>query len=111
MNSLEPRKMINHFRYRDIIFLLRYLRKQKNFSEEDLEKFLDLPQGFVKNYEEGKEKLGIEDFFNLSEILNFSPHRMISWVEDNIHMYETKFGDDWMPEENPVFLIEDPQGE
>ena len=51
---------------------LRYLRKEKNISQQDIAAFLHIKQNTYSQYENGKRQLPIEILISLARFYNVS---------------------------------------
>jgi transcriptional regulator with XRE-family HTH domain len=62
--------------------LLRQLRKEAGFSQQELAAALDKPQSFVSKYESGERKLDILELRQICQKLGIDIVRFIMRLED-----------------------------
>ena len=62
-------------------FRLRHLRKDNNFTQQDIANKLNVSQNAVYNWESGKREPSLEIIEKLAEIYNVSPSYIVGWDE------------------------------
>lgn len=60
-------------RYRHLRRFLKQKRKDKNLTQWELARQLNMPLSFVGKYEQGERRLDIIELMDIAEVLDFDP--------------------------------------
>ena len=67
------RRSIFTERYRHFRRFLKQKRKDKNLTQWELARQLNMPLSFVGKYEQGERRLDIIELMDIAEVLDFDP--------------------------------------